>query len=113
MSGTSYELPTFTENDSTNWMAFKNMVIMAAEVQGAISYLEGTIKDPTTLIKPANTTNSKITSTTTTKSKNHTINAIFWDFNELTASEWRVRNAWSKELSLCNIWSPIRLRAEL
>jgi len=35
MSGTSYKLPIFIENDKfdgTNWMAFKNIVIMAAEV---------------------------------------------------------------------------------
>jgi len=90
MSGTSYKLPIFIENDKfdgTNWMAFKNIVIMAAEVQSTIGYLEGTIQNPATLIKPADTTNSKTTSTTTTKSKDHTIDVTFWDSNKPTTSK--------------------------
>jgi len=41
-----------------------------------MSYLKKTIKDPSTLIKPADTTNSETTSTTTTKPKDYTIDAI-------------------------------------
>ena len=79
MLGTLYGLLTFIENDKfdgTNWMAFKNMVIMVAEVWGVMSYLKKTIKDPSTLIKPADTTNSETRSTTTTKPKDYTIDAI-------------------------------------
>jgi len=35
MSGTVYGLPTFTENDKfdgSNWITFKNLIIVAAEV---------------------------------------------------------------------------------
>ena len=90
MLGTLYRMPTFTENhkfDSTNWIAFKNMVIIAAKVWGAIGYLKGIIKDPSTLRKSANTTNSKTTSTTTTKPKDYTINAISWNSNEPTVNK--------------------------
>lgn len=71
-------------------MAFKNMVIMVAEVWGIIDYLKETIKNLFIIIKPTNTTNSEIISTTTMKLKDYIINAIFWDFNKLSISEWRV-----------------------
>ena len=60
---------------------------MIAEVQGTMDYLEGTIKDLSTLIKPTDTTNSETTSTTTIKLKDYTIDTIFQDFNEPTTSE--------------------------
>ena len=94
-------------------MAFKNIVIMAAEVWDTIGYLEGTIQNPATLIKPADTTNSKTTSIITTKSKDHTIDVTFWDSNKPTTSKWRVRNAWSKRLLLCNIRNLIELGADV
>ena len=50
---------------------------MIAEVQGTMDYLEGTIKDLSTLIKPTDTTNSETTSTTTIKLKDYTIDTIF------------------------------------
>jgi len=53
MSGTAHGLPTFTENDKfdgSNWIAFKNLIIVATEVCGAMGYLDGSIRDPTTMI---------------------------------------------------------------
>jgi len=78
-----------------------------------MGYLEGIIKDLSTHIKSANTTNSETTSTTTTKLKNYTINTISWDSNEPPTSKWIVRNTWSKGLLLCNIQNPIRLGVDV
>ena len=68
-------------------MAFKNMVIMTAEVWGVIDYLKETIKNLSIIIKPTNTTNSEITSTTIIKPKDYIIDAISWNFNKLSISE--------------------------
>ena len=65
-------------------MAFKNMVIMTAEVWGVIDYLKENLS---IIIKPTNTTNSEITSTTTIKPKDYIIDAISWNFNKLSISE--------------------------
>jgi len=54
MSDIAYGLPTFIENnkfDRLNWIAFKNLIIVATEVCGAIGYLDGSIRDPTTIIQ--------------------------------------------------------------
>jgi len=34
-----------------NWITFKNLVIMTAEIWGAMGYLDGSIKNSTMLIK--------------------------------------------------------------
>ena len=48
--------PTFSENDKfdgTNWIAFKTMVIIAAEVWEAIGYLDSNIIDLSIVVKPS------------------------------------------------------------
>ena len=79
MAGILCGLPIFIENNmfgGINWIVFKNMVIMVAEVWDAMGYLEEIIKDHFIHIKSADITNSETTSTTTTKLKNYTINTI-------------------------------------
>jgi len=65
MSGITHGPPTFTDNnkfDGLNWIAFKNLITVAAEVCGAMGFLYGLIRDPTTLIQSPNPSDS--TSTT-------------------------------------------------
>jgi len=48
MLGTAHGPPTFTKNnkfDGSNWIAFKNLIIVATEVCRAIEYLNGSIRD--------------------------------------------------------------------
>ena len=45
----THKLLTFTENDKfdgSNWITFKNLIIMAAKVCKAMGYLDGLIRDP-------------------------------------------------------------------
>jgi len=87
MSGTAHGLPTFTENDKfdgLNWIAFKNLIIVAAEVCGAMEYLDGLIKDPTTLIQSPNPPDSILT---TSKPKQTQLEVTPWNSDEPSAGE--------------------------
>ena len=109
MSGTAYGLPTFTENnkfDRSNWIAFKNLIIVATEVCGAIGYLDGSIRDPTTIIQSPNPPDFTLTMS---KPKQTQLEATPWYSDEPSAGEWRTRNAWAKGLLLYNICNPIGL----
>ena len=113
MLGTAHGPPTFTENDKfdgLNWIAFKNLIIVAAEVCGAMGYLDGSIRDPATLIQSSNPPDSTLT---TSKPKQTQLEVTPWDSDEPSAGEWRTRNAWAKGLLLYNIRNPIGLGANV
>ncbi|KAJ3552018.1 hypothetical protein NP233_g12968 [Leucocoprinus birnbaumii] len=104
--------PTFSDSDKfdgTNWIAFKNMITIAAKVRGAMGYLTGDIRDPTTLIKSSPETTETSTKTATAADPEDTA----WDSETPSASEWRKRNAWAKGLLLYNIRNPIGLGANI
>jgi len=93
MSGTAHGLPTFTENDKfdrLNWITFKNLIIVAAEVCRAMGYLDGSIRDPTTIIQSPDPPDS---TSTITKPKQTQLEATPWDFDEPSTGEWTTRNA--------------------
>lgn len=91
--------PIFTENDrfnSTNQITFKNLIIIATEVQEAINYLNRTIKDSSTLIKSSDNPDFKL--------KPILLNIIFQDSKDPTAEEQKTRNIQAKDLLLYNIY---------
>jgi len=117
MSGTAHGPPTFTENDKfdgLNWIVFKNLIIVAAEVHRAMGYLDRSIRDPTTIIQsPDPPDSTSTTSKLATKPKQIQLEATSWDSDELSTGEWRTRNAWAKGLLLYNIHNPIGLGANV
>lgn len=113
--------PMFSDNDKfdgTNWVAWSNLIRIAAEVRGAMGYLEGTIPNPTTvpaiIITPPTTTASTTstslspTSTAPITSTSTSIDTS-WESPNPTEAEWKVRNAWAKGLLIFNIKNPIGL----
>ncbi|KAG6807776.1 hypothetical protein H0H92_006426 [Tricholoma furcatifolium] len=79
--------PTFPDEcqfDGTNYLSFRDRVILAASLRGAEGYLDGTIEKPDPE-KPAQTPSPGAPTTTTTPTE-------WWDPNP-SAQEWRVRNA--------------------
>jgi len=108
MSGITNGPHIFPENekfDRTNWIAFKTTVTIAAEVRGAMGYLDGTILDPNTLTTGPTTT----TSTSTLSPQTETP----WDSNYPSPGEWKARNAWAKGSLYYNICNPIGLGANI
>jgi len=91
MSDIAYGLPTFIENnkfDRLNWIAFKNLIIVATEVCGAIGYLDGSIRDPTTIIQSPDPSDFiSTTSKPATKPKQIQLEATPWDSDEPSAGE--------------------------
>ncbi|KXN80853.1 hypothetical protein AN958_07124 [Leucoagaricus sp. SymC.cos] len=118
--------PIFPDHDKfngTNWLAWKNMITIAAEVRGAMGYLTGIIQDPTsqttttihtasstpiiTVTSPAQTT---MTATTTTSTPTPTTTTeTAWDSGTPSTSEWKAQNAWAKGLVIYNIRNPVGL----
>ncbi|KXN88952.1 hypothetical protein AN958_06514 [Leucoagaricus sp. SymC.cos] len=112
--------------DGTNWIAWKNMITIAAEVHGAMGYLTGTISNPGTIILHLTPTGTTTTATTTaatsTMSPTSTTPAITltspttqstvdtpWYSTIPSPSEWKAQNAWSKGLIIYNIRNPVGL----
>ena len=92
MSGTSHTPPTFVDGNK----------------------FDGTIKDPSTIIKfTSDDISGESPKSNTTKLKPTVIKTIPWDFNDLTASEWKVRNVWVKGLLLYNIKNAVGLEVNI
>jgi len=91
MSDIAHGPPTFTENDKfdgLNWIAFKNLIIVATEVCGAMGYLDESIRDPTTIIQSPDPPNStSTTSKPATEPKQIQLEATPWDSDEPSARE--------------------------
>jgi len=87
----THKLLTFTKNDKfdgSNWITFENLIIMAAKVCKAMGYLDGSIRNPTTIIQSPNPPNSILTtSKLATKPKQIQLEATPWDSDEPSAGE--------------------------
>lgn len=111
--------------DGTNWVAWSNLIRIAAEVRGAMGYLEGNIPNPANvpaiIVSPPATTTQTTTATgttTTPPTSSATPTPIItatshvdtsWESPTPTEAEWKVRNAWAKGLLIFNTKNPIGL----
>ena len=86
--------PTFPEEflfDGTNYIMFRDRVLLAAKLRGAEGYLDGTIGTP----------NPKMTVPTPLATE-------WWDRSP-SYQEWQVRNAWTLALIIYNTKNPVGL----
>lgn len=97
--------PIFAEAvkfNSSNWVTWKGLVKIAADLRGVYGYLNGSIINPATspLHAPLPTTPPATTATpvTTTPLPPETP----WESTTPTPSEWRVCNAWAMGLLIYN-----------
>ncbi|KAG6807209.1 hypothetical protein H0H92_008400 [Tricholoma furcatifolium] len=99
--------PTFPDDcqfDGTNYLAFRDRVLLAASLRGAEGYLDGSIEKPESPKPPQ--TSSPITTSTSTSPIASTMPTEWWDTNP-SAQEWRVRNAWTMALMVYNMKNPV------
>ncbi|KAG6826764.1 hypothetical protein H0H87_006383 [Tephrocybe sp. NHM501043] len=89
--------PDDCQFDGTNHIAFRDRVLIAASLQGAYGYLDGSIKK-LNKEKPLAYSNT----TTTTQGSG------WWDKNPLI-QEWQTRNAWTLTLMVYNMKNPVGL----
>ncbi|EKM76934.1 hypothetical protein AGABI1DRAFT_93847 [Agaricus bisporus var. burnettii JB137-S8] len=87
-----------------NWVTWKGLVKIAAELQGVYGYLDGSIINSTTP-SPTPPTITAATPATTTPSSPETS----WESTTPTPSEWKVRNAWAMGLLIYNTSDPVGL----
>lgn len=125
----------FADNDKfdgNNWVAWSNLIRIAAEVRGAMGYLKGKVQNPayppqtttsipTIVVTPAPTTAQTTTTaspatiaTGTTLSPSPTTPSMpqadtSWESLNLTKAEWKACNAWAKGLLIFNTKNPIGL----
>ena len=67
MSKISHRLPVFPNNNKfngINWITFKNLVIIIAEIQETVEYLDSFIKNPTMLMKSKTISNTVVPKST-------------------------------------------------
>ncbi|XP_006457281.1 hypothetical protein AGABI2DRAFT_123149 [Agaricus bisporus var. bisporus H97] len=99
--------------NGSNWVAWKGLVKIAAELRGVYGYLDGSAVNPTTTT--TNTTlnplNVPLPSTPPTTTVTTTLLPADspWESSTPSASEWKVRNAWAMGLLVYNTTDPIGL----
>ena len=109
--------PLFPDNekfDGMNWIAWSENILIAAHMRGASGYLNGTIKQPSTIRSgtstplpttlavtslPAPITTTSATSETNTK----------WQSLTPSEDEWETKDNWVKGLLIYNMKNPIGL----
>ncbi|KAG6895472.1 hypothetical protein C0993_009530, partial [Termitomyces sp. T159_Od127] len=92
--------PTFPDEflfDGTNYVMFRDQVLLAARLKGAEGYLDGTIPAPT----PETTSSETSTALAATAME-------WWDMTP-SHQEWQVLNAWAVALIIYNTKNPIGL----
>ncbi|EKM75878.1 hypothetical protein AGABI1DRAFT_45716, partial [Agaricus bisporus var. burnettii JB137-S8] len=92
--------------DGTNWVAWRGLIEIAAELRGVSGYLEGTITQPLST-SPSIVLSPPATQSTATTSQG-TIETA-WDSSLPSQAEWKTRNAWTKGLLVYNTKDPIGL----
>lgn len=86
--------PTFPDEflfNGTNYITFRDRILLVAQLKGAEGYLEGSVKEPTSKMT--------ISALATTE---------WWDPSP-SPQEWRVRNTWALALIVYNLKNPIGL----
>ncbi|KAG6867200.1 hypothetical protein C0993_005814 [Termitomyces sp. T159_Od127] len=95
--------PTFPEDqqfDGTNFVHFKNRVLIAAQAHGAKGYLEGTISKPGAR-NPAAPIKSETSETSS------------WFSENPSADDWDLRDAWTLGLIVYNCKNPVGLGVKM
>jgi len=110
--------PIFSESDKfngTNWLSWKENIMIVIEARGAEGYLNGLIMKPGLTIQSPRIALSKAPasmSTTPTPSPapvDPTPLETSWDSPNPSAREWKHRNTWTKMLLLFNTKEPTGL----
>jgi len=111
-------IPLFSENakfDGTNWLIWKEAIMMVIDSKGAKDYLDGSIFCPVPASKiPTITVMKAPGATSTTASPTLlptiiTISETYWDLLTPSIREWKTYNAWTKMLLLFNTTEPTGL----
>ncbi|KAJ3496003.1 hypothetical protein NLJ89_g10542 [Agrocybe chaxingu] len=98
--------PEVEKFDGTNWLQWSKTILIAARLQGACSYLEGTIPNPAAHplaapIPPSPSTTTPAVTTTTAPLPTAALTP--WTYTLPTAEEWDTRDAWAMGLITWNI----------
>ncbi|PPR04697.1 hypothetical protein CVT26_015023 [Gymnopilus dilepis] len=95
--------PDSEKFDGTNWFSWKRAILTAAEIKGADGYLLGQIPQPSPAPPPS--TNPQTIPLPPDPTP--------WDSPTPSASEWKMRNAWTKGLIMYNCINPVGLGVDL
>ncbi|EKM74084.1 hypothetical protein AGABI1DRAFT_48633, partial [Agaricus bisporus var. burnettii JB137-S8] len=105
--------------NGSNWVTWKGLVRIAAELRGVSGYLDGSVSQPTTMppnslttpIPPTipTTTTPAATPTTTVPATTTQPSETPWESTLPSPSEWKVRNAWTMGLLIYNTSDPVGL----
>ncbi|EKM78898.1 hypothetical protein AGABI1DRAFT_40834, partial [Agaricus bisporus var. burnettii JB137-S8] len=122
MSGTGGSAPPIFADGSkfngSNWVNWRGLIRIAADLRGVGGYLDGTIIQPQlpqpTNINPINVpipSSPTVGPTTTASPTPLHITPIetSWESTTPSPSEWRVRNAWTMGLLIYNTNDPVGL----
>ncbi|XP_006463760.1 hypothetical protein AGABI2DRAFT_74832, partial [Agaricus bisporus var. bisporus H97] len=94
--------------NGSNWVTWKGLVRIAADLRGVYGYLDGSIPNPA----PVNPVNVPIPTTPPTTTPPTIITPTSetpWESITPSTSEWRVRNAWAMGLLIYNTSDPVGL----
>ncbi|XP_006457025.1 hypothetical protein AGABI2DRAFT_79218, partial [Agaricus bisporus var. bisporus H97] len=99
-----------------NWVTWKGLIKIAAELRGVYRYLDGSIQNPTGVVIPNPLTVPLPPSTPAEgASPTQTVTQLPppadtpWESLFPSPSEWRVRNAWAMGLLIYNTSDPVGL----
>lgn len=96
--------PDTDKFDGTNWVAWRGLIEIAADLRGVSGYLDGTTTkppdtSPTITVTPPGAGSATAQLPTDTS----------WDSTTPSPAEWKTRNAWTKGLLVYNTKDPIGL----
>ncbi|KAJ3560131.1 hypothetical protein NP233_g11033 [Leucocoprinus birnbaumii] len=94
--------------DGMNWVTWRGLICIAAEVRGISGYLDRTIKNP---VPSAPTT--MLQSIAAPADVPGTTDNTPWDLLTPSAAKWKAQNAWAKGLLMFNTKNPIGLGIDI
>ncbi|EKM75439.1 hypothetical protein AGABI1DRAFT_46435, partial [Agaricus bisporus var. burnettii JB137-S8] len=106
--------PVFADGakfNGMNWVTWKGLIKIAADLRGVYGYLDGTVINPNSVgpISPS-AIPIPLTPTDNTTTTHPPIPAeTTWESTSPSPSEWRVRNAWAMGLLIYNTSDPVGL----
>lgn len=97
--------------NGSNWVTWKGLVKIAADLRGVYGYLDGSVNNPVALTAPVslNPLNVPLPATPPSTTTTTITSETSWESTTPSPSEWKVRNAWAMGLLIYNTNDPVGL----
>jgi hypothetical protein len=97
----------------SNWVAWKGLVTIAANLRSAFGYLDGSTPRPSPIPQsvplPASPTTANTMTASATTPTSTTLPESSWESTTPSLTEWKVRDAWALGLLVYNTIDPVGL----